>query len=68
MTFSFIFALYLEKGKISKTAPLFFKNVSIMVKRWLGEHAEDGETVLEKVAYVEETGWPGSVLKGIVEE
>ena len=39
-----------------------------MLKRWLGEHAEDGETVLEKVADVEETGWPGSVLKGIVEE
>ena len=39
-----------------------------MVEMWLGEHAEDGKTVLEKEAGVEEAGWPGSVTKGIVEE
>ena len=40
----------------------------LMVERWLGEHAENGKTVLEMVADVEEAGWPGSVPKGIVEE
>ena len=42
--------------------------IVVMVERWLGEHAENGKTVLEMVADVEEAGWPGSVPKGIVEE
>ena len=40
----------------------------LMVERWLGEHAENGKTVLEMVANVEEAGWPDSVPRGIVEE